>query len=103
MRALLSLIALVVLASGCATSRQVSNMEGRGTKQVFRAPFDQVWRAAVDAAQMGELEIINADRSRGYIASRRGLQVETFGENIGIWVKTLSPTESEVEVVSRQA
>ena len=78
-------------------------MQGKGTKHVFRAPFDQVWRASVDAAQMGELEVLNADRSRGFIASRRTIQVETFGENVGIWVTTLSPTETQVEVVSRQA
>ena len=78
-------------------------MQGQGAKQVFRAPFDQVWRATVDAAQAGELEIVNADRTRGYISSRRGVQVETFGENVGIWVSSLSPTETQVEVVSRQA
>ena len=72
---------------------------GPGRKQVFRAPFDQVWRATVDAAQAGELEIVNADRTRGYISSRRGVQVETFGENVGIWVSSLSPTETQVEVV----
>lgn len=103
MKSVISLLALTLLVSGCATSRQVSEMKGRGTKHVFRAPFDQVWRAAVDAAQIGELEVLNADRSRGYISSKRGLQIETFGENVGIWVTTLSPTETQVEVVSRQA
>ena len=103
MRALISLLALMILASGCATSRQVSNMQGRGSKQVFRAPFDQVWRATVDAAQAGDLEIVSADRSHGYIASKRGIRVQTFGENVGIWVSSLSPTETQVEVVSRHA
>ena len=103
MKAMISLLALALLTAGCATSRQVSAMQGRGTKHVFRAPYDQVWRASVDAAQMGELEVVNADRSRGYIASKRGLQVESFGENVGIWVTSLSPTETQVEVVSRQA
>lgn len=103
MKAIFSLLALALLTAGCATSRQVSSMQGRGTKHVFRAPFDQVWRASVDAAQIGELEVTTADRTRGYISSKRGLQVETFGENVGIWVTSLSPTETQVEVVSRQA
>jgi hypothetical protein len=102
-KAIISLLALALLTAGCATSRQVSTMQGKGTKHVFRAPYDQVWRASVDAAQMGELEVVNADRSRGYISSKRGLQVETFGENVGIWVTSLSPTETQVEVISRQA
>jgi hypothetical protein len=103
MKAFVSLLAVLVLASGCATQRQVANMQGSGSKQVFRAPFDQVWRAAVDAAQAGELEIVSADRTHGYIASKRGIKVQTFGENVGIWVSTISPTETQVEVVSRHA
>ena len=103
MKALVSLLAVIVIATGCATQKQVANMQGNGTKQVFRAPFDQVWRASVDAAQAGDLEILNADRSHGYIASKRGIRVQTFGENVGIWVSSLSPTETQVEVVSRHA
>lgn len=103
MKALVCLLSLAILASGCATSRQVANMQGQGSRQVFRAPIDQVWRAAVDAAQAGDLEIVNADRARGYIASKRGIRVQTFGENVGIWVSSLSPTETQVEVVSRHA
>ena len=72
-------------------------------KQVYRAPFDQVWRAAVDAAQMGDLEILNANREQGYIAAKRSVRMETFGENVGVWVTRISPTETQVEVVSRQA
>src|SRR5688572_20724844 len=102
MKALIPLLALILVATGCATSKQVEHMQGKGTKHVFRAPYDQVWRATVDAAQLGELEVRTADRERGFIASTRGLQPETIGENVGIWVSRLSPTETQVEVVSRQ-
>jgi hypothetical protein len=96
-------LALVVLIGGCSTPRTVSTMEGRGTKQTFNASFDQVWRAAVDSAQQGDLAILSADRERGYISARRGVRLETFGENVGIWIKSLSPTSTQVEVVSRQS
>ena len=29
--------------------------------------------------------------------------METFGENVGLWITRVSPTETQVEVVSRQA
>ena len=99
----LSFLALVLIVTGCSTPRTVSNLEGRGTKRSFDVPYDVAWRAAVDAAQQGELEVLNADRTRGYISARRGVQVETFGENVGLWVRSLGPTRSEVEVASRQA
>ena len=104
MRALfLTGLALAVFLTGCSTPRSVSSLEGKGTKQTFNSSFDNVWRAAVDAAQQGDLQVLNADRERGYISARRTMRVETFGENVGVWVRSLGPAGTEVEVVSRQA
>jgi len=94
---------LALLAAGCSSPKTVANLEGRGTKQGFAYSYDTVWRAAVDAAQQGELQVMHADRERGYISARRGVQVETFGENVGIWVRSLGPAQTQVEVASRQA
>src|SRR5688572_30088405 len=104
MKALTGMLAVVLLVlCGCSTTSSVAQKQGKGTKQVYRAPFDQVWRAAVDAAQMGDLQILNANREQGYITAKRGVRMETFGENVGLWVTRVSPTETQVEVVSRQA
>ena len=96
-------VALLLIAGGCSTSRSVATLEGQGHRKVYAAPFDSVWRAAVDAAQQGDLEILNADRPNGYIAARRGMRMETFGENVGVWIKRVAPDQTEVAVVSRQA
>src|SRR5688572_6870550 len=96
-------LAIALFVTGCSSSKSVANMEGRGTKHVYNASYDAVWRAAVDAAQQGELEVLSADRSRGYISARRGVQVESFGEHVGVWVRNLGPNSTEVEVVSRQS
>ena len=96
-------LALALMATGCATQRQVAGMQGHGTKEVFNAPFDQVWRSTIDAVPQNGLEILNVDRNSGYIAARRTIRVHTFGENVGIWVAPVSAAETSVEVVSRQA
>lgn len=96
-------LALILAGSGCYTSRQVATMQGQGTRQTFNASFDQVWRAAVDAAQQPGLSVVTTDRDRGYIATRRTIRPYTFGENVGLWVTSISPNETTVEVVSRQA
>jgi hypothetical protein len=95
--------ALLLLAAGCATQKRVATLEGQGTRRAYAATFDQTWRAAIDAAQRGNLEIMNTDRSRGYIGARRTIQPHTLGENVGIWVREVAPAQTEVEVVSRQA
>jgi len=96
-------LALALIVTGCATQHQVAAMQGHGTKQVFNASFDPVWRSTIDAVPQNGLEILNVDRSHGYIAARRTIRVHTFGENVGIWVAPISPVETSVEVVSRQA
>src|SRR5437867_9328624 len=102
-RIVLAMFVLAALLAGCSTQKSVANLQGRGTKQTFDAPFDAVWRATVDAAQQGDLEILNADRARGYISARRGVHVQTFGENVGVWVTSVGPSRTQVEAVSRQA
>jgi hypothetical protein len=96
-------LALLLGTTGCYTSRYAESGRSHGTKQTFAAPFGAVWRAAVDAAQQGDLAVVSADRERGYIHARRTIQPHTFGENVGVWITSLSPTETTVEVVSRQA
>jgi hypothetical protein len=93
----------VALLTGCATQRQVANLEGHGKRAVFTAPYENVWRAAIDAAQSQDLEVRSADPQAGYISTGRGVRPETFGENVGIWVRELAPGQTQVEVVSRQA
>ena len=102
---LLSVITAIVaiLLAGCATKRQVAEMEGRGDRRVYHASFDQVWRAAIDAAQISDLEVVEANRATGYIAAQRTAQVHTLGENLGLWVRRVDPVRTEVEIVSRQA
>jgi hypothetical protein len=96
-------LAAALFLTGCSSLRSVSSLEGKGTKQTFDRSFDTVWRAAIDAAQLGDLQVLKADRDRGYISARRGVRFETFGENVGIWVRRLGAAQTEVEVVSRQA
>jgi hypothetical protein len=100
---LLLLALFAMIFSGCSSPESVSRLQGRGTQQVYEADFDRVWSAAVAAAQVGDLQILNADKTHGYISTKRGLEPETFGENVGIWIRTVSPTQTEVEVVSRPA
>jgi hypothetical protein len=91
-----------LLATGCSSPKSVAKMKGQGTREVYDADYDRIWKAAVAAAQMGDLYILNADRDAGYISAQRGWRGSTFGENVGIWIRKVSPTKTEVEVVSRQ-
>ena len=103
MKSLIASFFLALFLVGCATEKQVTQMEGRGRRQVFPAAYDSTWRAAIDAAQVGGLQVRYVDKTSGYIAAHRGMTWATHGENVGIWVKPVTQTETQVEVVSRQA
>ena len=94
---------IFLLLTGCATQSRVANMQGQGKKTVFDAPYDAVWRAAIDAAQAGDLDVRATDKQRGYIGATRGMRMETMGENVGVWLTSVTPNRTQVEVVSRQA
>ncbi|EEF57029.1 hypothetical protein [Pedosphaera parvula] len=96
-------LALIMSFNGCSSPESVSTLQGHGTKTVYNASYDRVWSAAIAASQTGDLYVLNADKSRGYISTKRGWRPTTFGENVGIWVRSISPTQTEVEVVSKQA
>lgn len=102
---MLSTISLIATISfiGCSTPKRVASLQGSGTKRVYAADFDPVWRSAVDAAQQDGLQIVDSDRASGYIDARRTVRLHTFGENLGIWIAPAGPDSTSVEVVSRQA
>jgi len=90
-------LAVVLFLTGCASNRSPGS-QTKASKRVFNAPYNTVWRAAVDAAQQGDLDIVTADRPRGYIGVRSG---PASKENVGVWVRSLGPSGTEVEVVGR--
>ncbi len=99
----LAALALLLLPTGCSSPQSVAQMQGQGAKEVYNAGYDRVWSAAHASAQQGDLYILTADKAHGFISAKRSLQPETFGENVAIWVRRISPTQTQVEVVSRQA
>jgi hypothetical protein len=103
MKAFLFALLSAALITGCATQKQVASMQGQGRSETYAADYNQVWRAAIDAAQTGGLQVRTVDKTHGYIGAGRGLRPHTFGENVGIWVRPVAPEQTQVEVVSRQA
>jgi hypothetical protein len=106
MKAILGLVCVglvLMLSGGCSTPQSVARLEGKGKSRTYDAPFPQVWAAAIDAAQKGDLQVLEADKASGQIIAKRGLRLESFGENVAVWVHPLGSDKTEVEVVSRQA
>ena len=96
---------LVALFTGCETPRQTStaSLSGPGTKRVYLATFDQTWRATANSMRRSDFTVVRSDRTASYMEARRMAYSRPLDENIGIWVRSLTPTQTEVEVVDRQS
>ncbi|MDB6109331.1 MAG: hypothetical protein JWR69_1081 [Pedosphaera sp.] len=93
----------LLMVAGCSTQKSVAGMEGWGPLHVYNAGFDPVWNAALAAVEKNGFHVVNANRAKGYIGARRGISPTAFGENLGIWVRGVTPFQTEVGVVSRHA
>ena len=98
----LFLLAGMTMVSGCATQKHVSTLRGHGTRQLFDAAYEPVWDAAWAAVQTGDYVLVSANKTTGYISARRVMGPRTFGDTIGIWIRQVSPRQSQVEVVTRR-
>jgi len=102
MKALVLCAAVCLILSACSTPESVAHKRGQGTRQLFAAPYEQVWKAVFDACQRDELTLLRYNKAAGFISAKRGLRPDTFGENLAVWVTQVTPDRVQVEVVGRQ-
>ena len=98
----LLVLAGLLMSAGCSTPHSVAKMKGLGEKRAFDVGYDPVWNAVKAVAVMDDLHVLNADESTGCILARHGMDQQTFGDNVAIWIRQISPTRTEVEVISRR-
>lgn len=91
------------MATGCSTPNSVAQMKGQGARRTFDMRYDDIWTTVKVVMVMDDLRILESDKTTGYISARRGMGESTFGDNVAIWVRHISPTRTEVEVVSRRS
>ena len=98
---LLVLAGLLVVA-GCSTPSSVAQLKGQGARRTYDVRYDCAWTTVRSVAVMEDLHILRADKKTGFISARRGMGDTTFGDCVAIWLRPISPNQTEVEVVSRR-
>lgn len=95
-------LAGLLLAGCCTTPQSVAKMQGQGSKRAFDVGYDTAWTTIRSVAVMDDLNILNMSKTSGFISARRPMGDTTFGDVVAIWIRPISPNETEVEVVSRR-
>lgn len=98
----LLVLAGLLTVAGCSTPNSVAKMEGQGAKRSFNVGYDEVWTSVNAVVVMDNLQIVDEDKTTGFISARLGMGQTTFGDNIAIWIRPISANRTEVEVISRR-
>jgi hypothetical protein len=99
------LVLACALFCGCHSNPQIAAYPpppDRGERQVYAVNYETAWVAALGAAQMDDVILVDSDKNSGHIWAKRPVSAENFGEHINIWVRTVATNATSVQVVSRR-
>ena len=86
MKALLLVLSLVVVLTGCATTDSLQPGTGGSSFEVRGRSYDEVWKAVVTVAGRS-LTIVESNKEAGILKAEKGVGLTTWGEVVGIYVQ----------------
>ena len=99
---MICLLFVCVLSSGCSTISDAKNAKGTGAFRVYDAPLEIVWSTVIDCINTSQLQLVNENREEGYILAQRGFSLDSYGEEVAVFVTALSEKRTRVEIVSKK-
>lgn len=96
-------IGLMLSLQACSTLGDAKRAQGEGVKRTYSIGFDKTWEASVKALNKLNLDIASQNKSDGYMLAQRGMTAFSYGENIALFIKPKSSSDTEVEIVSKRA
>lgn len=99
----LSILAAVLILSGCTTLGDARLAKGTGMMRSYDASFEKTWAATLCSVNGLGLPVAGDNKQEGYILAQRGMTAFSYGENIAIFIHKRGPKGTDVEVVSKKA
>jgi uncharacterized lipoprotein len=92
----------LALLSGCSTLADTKKSEGVGKRVTYSKSMDEVWPLAILSLNDVGLDVIEENKSQGYVLAKKGMSAFSYGENVAIFVKKIDNSNTSVEVVSKR-
>ena len=96
------LLLACALCWGCHSNPQTAAYApppDRGERQVYVINYETAWEAALGAAQMDDLLLVDSDKNSGHIWAKVPVSAENIGQTVNIWVRSVSTNETSVQVI----
>ena len=97
----LLVLAMVLMLSSCSTMKDTVAAKGSGTKMTVLKSFDEVWDGIKDIIAISELGIKSEKKEDGIILATQDMTMLSYGQHVAIFVKKISKTKTEIEIVSK--
>ncbi len=99
------LIAALLVLSGCATHTLGDALRGKGSglSREYNSPVEKIWSVMPLVLSDLGLDLVDANREKGYFLAQRGLTILSYGENVAIFTQAVNQDRTHVEVVSKRA
>ena len=91
-----------LLIAGCSTLADTKKSEGVGKRVTYSKSIDEVWPLAILSLNDVGLDVIEENKSQGYVLAKKGMSAFSYGENVAIFVKKVDNSNTSVEVVSKR-
>jgi hypothetical protein len=99
----LAAAALLLSATGCATTADARNAKGTGLARVHAAPFEEVWRELPPTLMALSLGVSEVDKAGGCVLATSGWSAFSYGEVVAVFAEPAAEAgRTRVEVVSKR-
>lgn len=98
-----SLSSLLLNVSGCASVGVAQDAKGTGVKRIYQKPVSEAWRAMRNAVVSTGGVIKEEDKEDCSVLSEYGVSWFSWGERVGVFCRAVTPTQTEIEIVSKPA
>lgn len=92
---------LAAVLTGCASTETVKEAKGQGVIRAYQHAYEPVYDATLAAAKTRKLEVVENDKTNGRLIFSHGVTLWSWGERIAVFIKSIAPNSTEVEIVSK--
>jgi len=102
-RLLVSVLVLVLTATGCATVNTMkAASDSTGRTITFSAPYPQVFSASVTALQNLGFQLNDYSEAGHHIYGKHGMSAFSWGEVAGLRFKEIGETSTQVQIINER-
>jgi hypothetical protein len=108
MKALLAVIALMMMASGCASLQDLkgeviqARKSGEGAMKVYPVSADQAWDITEAVFRWEKTDELEENRAEHYVITSSGMKMAAFGTVMGVWIEPADRSNTKLTVITRQ-